>query len=203
MSTEFGKRLRKLRTDRGMTQSDVANFIKKSSSAVRMWELGKNEPGIFTLIELSRFFDCTLDYLLCKDLKSGDGKIITTDVPVFTLDKTLFDAEPLKYSPLPSRYVKDNNDYFIVLNTNEDMEPIFQRNDMILCRRQDSCLNAHIALVELDGKEPILRKVIFQSGGFVLQPANIKSDACFIAFDDQKSSLFCIHGIAIELIREI
>jgi transcriptional regulator with XRE-family HTH domain len=47
-----------------MTQTELAAEFGKSESAVRMWELGKSKPDADTLIDLTKLFNCTADYLL-------------------------------------------------------------------------------------------------------------------------------------------
>lgn len=60
----FSDRIRQLRTDKGLTQAELSKIFNKSDSATRMWELGRSKPDADTLIELSKFFECTTDYLL-------------------------------------------------------------------------------------------------------------------------------------------
>ena len=57
-------RLRELRTKRGLTQADVAKITGLRDSTVRMWELGKSEPRVRTLIILADYFGVTIDYLV-------------------------------------------------------------------------------------------------------------------------------------------
>jgi len=61
---EFKDRLKILRTEKGLTATQLAFQIDKGESAVRMWEIGRSKPDADTLIKLSNFFDCSIDYLL-------------------------------------------------------------------------------------------------------------------------------------------
>ncbi|MDE5885332.1 MAG: helix-turn-helix domain-containing protein [Oscillospiraceae bacterium] len=60
----LGKQLKKLRSQRELTQQQVANCLHVSTSTYGLWEQGRNEPDIKTLIQLSDFFGVTIDYLL-------------------------------------------------------------------------------------------------------------------------------------------
>jgi|GEM_PF-2832106 Predicted transcriptional regulators len=60
---EFKDRIRDLRTERGMTQTQLAAVLNKSDSAVRMWETGRSKPDADTAIKLSKMFNCSMDYL--------------------------------------------------------------------------------------------------------------------------------------------
>lgn len=62
-------RLRQLRTENGYTQAEIAKIVGLQDSTVRMWELGKSEPKIKTLIILADFFGVTIDYLVGRSDK--------------------------------------------------------------------------------------------------------------------------------------
>ena len=60
----FGQKLKKLRTDKGLTQKDLADQLNVTFQTVSKWESDTNEPDIATLKELSKFFSCSFDDLL-------------------------------------------------------------------------------------------------------------------------------------------
>ena len=61
---KFSTRLKELRTERKMSQMELAVATKLSQSAIAKWELEKTEPTASALIVLSKFFGETVDYLL-------------------------------------------------------------------------------------------------------------------------------------------
>lgn len=61
---KFRERIKELRTQRNMSQMDLAVATGISQSAIAKWELGKTEPTATAIITLSRFFGETTDYLL-------------------------------------------------------------------------------------------------------------------------------------------
>jgi len=64
MEILFGKRLRDLRQEKGLRQSDVARHLEVSSATVTRWENGKQQPDYLVLAKLAKFFGVTADYLL-------------------------------------------------------------------------------------------------------------------------------------------
>lgn len=56
--------LRKIRTQKGLTQQEVADALQCSSTVYARYERGEREPSIEVLLRLSSFFDVTVDYLL-------------------------------------------------------------------------------------------------------------------------------------------
>lgn len=69
------KNLRKIRKLSGMTMKDLAERIGVSESAISQYENGKRQPGYETLIELSKIFNVSTDYLLGIE----DNELSVTD----------------------------------------------------------------------------------------------------------------------------
>lgn len=60
----LGPRIAALRRSCGMSQAQLAEKLKISPSAVGMYEQGRREPGVETLVAMARLFDISTDYLL-------------------------------------------------------------------------------------------------------------------------------------------
>lgn len=60
----FKERLRELRTERGLSQAQLAKQTGLSKSAIAFWETGSRIPGAQAIITLSKFFEVSADYLL-------------------------------------------------------------------------------------------------------------------------------------------
>ena len=60
----FGEKLRTLRTEAGMTQSDLAKRLNITKSVVSYYELQERTPSPDVLIQLANIFHVTTDYLL-------------------------------------------------------------------------------------------------------------------------------------------
>lgn len=57
-------RIRALRQRAGMKQSELAEILNCSNTAVSKYELGQLDLGVETIKALCRIFDCSADYLL-------------------------------------------------------------------------------------------------------------------------------------------
>ncbi len=68
--------IKKLRKDSGLTQEELAEELKVSRQAVAKWELGQSYPDIQKLIELSKFFKVSVDFIL----KNGDEECSVNNV---------------------------------------------------------------------------------------------------------------------------
>ncbi len=61
---EFKDILKDLRTEKGLTQEQLAKDINFSMSIVNKWENGKKNPSVQALKILSKYFKVSTDYLL-------------------------------------------------------------------------------------------------------------------------------------------
>ena len=65
----FPENLLKLRTERGLTQADVAKAIDIRTFTYQRYEYGEREPRLSKLIALADFYHLTLDELACRELE--------------------------------------------------------------------------------------------------------------------------------------
>lgn len=61
---QFGSRLKELRTERNFTQKQLADRIGLAISAISSYESGNRYPSYEVLLQLSRIFHVSTDYLL-------------------------------------------------------------------------------------------------------------------------------------------
>ena len=66
------ERIKELRIDRGITQKEVAEFLKMTVNAYQKYEYGERIPGIETFLILADYFNVSLDYLVGR---SNDPQI--------------------------------------------------------------------------------------------------------------------------------
>jgi len=68
----FAEKLRALRERHGMTQQKVAHGIGVTESAIYYLESGKRNPGVETVVKLSRLFGISTDVLVKDELELDD-----------------------------------------------------------------------------------------------------------------------------------
>ncbi len=58
---EFGKKLRRLREEKGLTQCQVAEFLKIERSTYSCYERGKTLPSIFYIKLICQLYEISAD----------------------------------------------------------------------------------------------------------------------------------------------
>lgn len=63
-NTVFASRIKKLRSDRNLSLDGLANELGINKSRIGMWETNGTVPRDDILIQLSKYFNVSIDYLL-------------------------------------------------------------------------------------------------------------------------------------------
>lgn len=58
------ERIRNLREDRDLTQKQIGQLLNMSQTGYNQYEIGKNDIPTKVLIELSKFYNTSVDYIL-------------------------------------------------------------------------------------------------------------------------------------------
>ncbi len=92
MILNIADKIRLLREQRGLTQTDLAKMLGISRSAVNSWEMSLSLPSLTNIVELAKIFHVSTDFLLSvsdkflldiTDLSSDEKEIVTKMVACF------------------------------------------------------------------------------------------------------------------------
>ena len=64
---EFNEKLQELRKARSLTREELAEALFVSRTAISKWESGRGYPNLDSLKEISKFFDLSIDELICSE----------------------------------------------------------------------------------------------------------------------------------------
>lgn len=81
----FAERLKKLRTEKGLNQTELAKILNVAKQTISNWELGNRTPDDKMLIKIADLFNVSTDYLLCR-----------TDNPNFSIVEGTLNGKPFK-----------------------------------------------------------------------------------------------------------
>lgn len=102
------KMLRELRKMRGLSLKELGTIIGVAESTMSQYETGKRQPDLETLLQLSEYFDVSVDYILRgetapqenSEYSKRDERDIAKDLAAFkdTLENgegLMFDGDPM------------------------------------------------------------------------------------------------------------
>ena len=88
----LGQKLKKLRSDKNLTQKDLADQLHVTFQTISKWENDENEPDISTLKELAKLYECSIDYLLSEEDEQPVEEVKEEEVheePIQEVTKTI------------------------------------------------------------------------------------------------------------------
>lgn len=170
---QLQERLKKLRKDKKLTQTDVASYLGLTTSAVYKYEMGKAEPNSETLQNYAKLFNVSLDYLLTgvEDKKINLGfKIpvlgtIPAGIPIEAVE------EILDYEEIPQEWTTQG-EYFGLKVKGNSMEPRIMNGDVVICRKQDNADSGDICVIMVNGNDATLKQIKKDTNGIALVPFN-------------------------------
>lgn len=73
-------RLKELRRENNITQSELANMLDMAKGTVAMWEMGKRNPSFEALEKMSEIFDRRVDYILGTSDDASSPRLSDADI---------------------------------------------------------------------------------------------------------------------------
>lgn len=168
----FGERILKLRTEKGMTQDELAQKLGyKSRSSIAKIENGVRDVPRSQIVELAKALGTTPSVLMgWEDEKKDEPSavILPTEkihmIPVFGSVAAGFGAyansDVIGYIPLYIENDFDVADTICITVRGQSMYPKIEDGDKIVVRRQESVDNGRVAVVMI-GEEAVVKRVNF------------------------------------------
>lgn len=168
--------LKKLRKDRDMTQSELANILGVSPSTIGMYEQGRREPDSKTLLNMAKFFNVSTDYLLGNDgdeEENEDSPAYIKRIPVLGCVVAGVPIEAIEdvigWEEIDTRqHGFRSGVFFGLVVTGRSMEPTMYEGDIVIVRQQPRVENGEIAIVSVNGTDATVKQVKFTSKGLTL-----------------------------------
>lgn len=146
----FSEKLKKIRTQQGLSQQELAEKIGVSQTAIYQWEKGTRIPKTGALIDMTRVLNISPIQLLTE---KENGKDVLVSIPGMSEDAV---ARYLKISLTLEEVIKENeNSKKTILEKNENnKKTILEKMDLLNIIGQ----NKAVEQVEMLTKIPEYRK---------------------------------------------
>ncbi len=182
------KRLKRLRREHSLTQSELAGRLGITQQAVAKWESGRSVPEPGLLLPLAKIFGVSADYLLGGTNPLEDNILPCGDfslVPVAGIVKAGFGRDA--FEDISGSYpaeVRNPGDYFYLTVQGDSMEPHIRTGDLALVRRQNTLQNGELGVMVLRGGEGTLKRFFMENGIVLLKSFNPSSPTLELKGED-------------------
>lgn len=86
MENKFSKNLKRIRTDKGLSQEELAKMIDSKQGTISAWEVGRNEPSMADVARLADALGCSQQELIGIEKKQGEITFEDLVVKIGTLN---------------------------------------------------------------------------------------------------------------------
>ena len=206
----FKTRLKQLRNERGISQRQLAEFLKVAPSTISMYENGQREPNFEVLESLADFFNVDLNYLLGKTNKttkiilhseSSKGiKIpvlgtVPAGIPVTAVE------DILDYEEIPKSW-ENQGEFFGLKIKGDSMYPTLENGDVVIVRKQSTADNGDTVVVMVNGDDATCKRYERSDTGIMLIPNNNVYAPAFYTNEEIETLPLTIIGKVVELRRK-
>lgn len=196
----FNERLKTLRIQRKMTQSELAKKIYISQPAYSKYEVGTASPNPETLSKIADALDVSVDYLLGSDsqpARPGYIRIpvlgrVAAGIPIDAIEE-IIDWEDI------STAAAGDGEYFGLQIKGHSMEPKISDGDVVIVRRQPDVDSGDIAVVLVNGDDATVKRIKKSPQGVTLIPSNPAYEPMYYSNEEIESLPVQILGRVVEL----
>jgi len=175
---ELGIYLKNVREYLGYSTYDVNKLCKISQSYLSLMENGKRKPSAIILKKLAPIYK--LDYLDLYE-KAGYIDLINNstnskqEVPILkqinSNNNILFTKNIVGYVTIDET-LNDIKNYFALKIKDDSMSPILNNDDIIIVHKQEDVENGNIAILLINDKDIIIRKISKTQNSIKLESFN-------------------------------
>ena len=197
--TDIGYKIKKLRTELGLTLEEVGKVVGVSKSTVRKWETGyienmgrdkiallakalKVSPIYLMGWENEGFVDSEKEMAKYAASKNKGIKIpvlgeVAAGIPIDAIED-IIDYEEITFE------MSQTGEFFGLIIKGNSMEPKISDGDVVIVRKQSSVENGEIAVVLVNGDSATVKRVKYMDNGIMLMPTNPQYEPMF--YDKQQ-----------------
>lgn len=183
----LGQKIKKFRTDRGLTQKQLAEMCGTYDSAIRKYEAEKNIPRIDMIKKIANALGVH-DVQLLTDIEDDSIAFSLSDddsfdVPRFVPGQRLAKI-PVFDRIYAGRHISDYSEYLCFLPVDENiaetgdfyglqiddnsMEPRILSGDIVIVKRQNYIDSGDIAILLIGTEDAICKRVVKNNDGLTL-----------------------------------
>lgn len=205
MNNNMGNIIKKLRTEKDITQDQLATIIGVSRSAIVKYELGIVDNIKRTTIQkLADYFNVTPTYIMgLENNEENKNNIINVYSSVHAGILTEMVEDIVDTEEIDINMLKGGKEFFGIKVKGDSMSPKYLEGDTIIVEKTNNCENGQDCVVAVNGNEAFLKRVFKSETGIMLQALNPNYDPIIFNNKDIKDIPVTIIGVVRELRRKI
>lgn len=165
-------RLRELRKNKGITQSELAKMLGITQNNYSYWENGKVKIDNKSIELLADFFNVTTDYLLGVDninIKRGIKIPVLGSIPAGIPLEAITDI--IDYEEIPEEMAR-SGEYFALKVKGNSMSPEITDGEVAIVKKVDDAESGSICVIMVNGNDATLKRIKKSEQGLTLIPTN-------------------------------
>lgn len=186
MRKQFGDRLKELRSEKQLTQEQLAKIFNTGKASISNYESNRRIPDPYLVEKYADFFEVSIDYMLGKTDMRNDEDILKKlgAIPVGPMVKVpivgtvraglggvaVEDFIGYEFTTVPNC---DKDSCFYLQVKGNSMEPRISEGDLALVKRQSDVNNGELAIVIVDNEEGVIKKVFKKENCIELHSFNL------------------------------
>lgn len=199
-------RIKELRAEKNIKQADLAKFLNVSPAAMSGYETGKFEAELGTYEKMAEYFGVTLDFLLGRDTPKNPEAIripVLGSVPAGIPLEAVEDI--IDWEEIPRSMSTGGREYFALQVKGDSMWPDYLPGDVVIVRRQPTCLSGEDCVVYVNGYDATLKQVRLDETDHSLTiiPRNQSYPPRTFTQEEIQSLPVSIAGVVVELRRKV
>lgn len=176
---EVGKKIKRLRKERKITQRELANKLNTAVSTVSSWELGTNKPLMDKIQMMAALFNVKPSYFLDDEVVSvvRENSISYDAFRMVPLLGKVTAGEPITAIenkegsiPVSEMFLDRSKEYFYLKVKGDSMNLEFSDGSFVLVEHTSVIENGQIAVVLIDNEEATVKKVMLNDNNIALLP---------------------------------
>ena len=192
-------RIRSLRQEREMKQSDLAAQMNVRQTTISNWETGFSEPDAASLQRLAAIFETTVDYILGgqrpttkQGVKIPVYRAVAAGIPIEAIED-IVDYEEI------TPELAATGEFFGLRIQGQSMEPRICDGDVVIVRKQEDADTGDVAIVIINGDDATCKKIKKDGSGLWLLPNNPAYEPMHYSFEEIAAKPVRIIGKVVEL----
>ena len=195
----LGEKLKQIRKKKNISQKKLAKKLNLTQGALSKYEKNITTPNPYTLSEIAKALDVSVDYLVGVSDNSAEKGIkipvlgtIPAGIPIEAIE------EILDYEEIPKEWTSQG-EYFGLKVRGDSMEPRICSGDVVIVRKQEDANSGDICIVMVNGFDATLKKIKKEPNGLWLVPFNQVYSPVFYTNEQIESLPLRIIGKVVEL----